>query len=584
MSDDKQWPLYNCHKQVRAAKILSISTDIKILADYSAAIVLITDSDSFDANPDFWGKHQPKVGGYIVQYLDENGNVDYTSYSPAKPFESGYTLTESNRVNESPEVNLRSFLMTQMEKNAAKFFPLINSTYKKIQAPHKKTKLDKEIVESNVPTVKEVKFPISDYAMQVLAEAADRKDAANATIVKEQKTNIMRNELIAHLIGKIFFYGDFKVETRSEKELSNLLREGGFLYQSEKEIFEAIDKYEQLSNRLIATIRDTQESREKYVSKIEKDTVVKILEVMAGIPEFTNVTAPLKRALGPTRNGVNDFILHFIGKILFYSDFKPRIFSQRYLDKQLRMNGFRYETEEELKAGVNLYETANTPNSPFMKDIRIALPELFKKEVNGEGYYWCHSDAPKQARGMTSSFIHVDDAGYFDPNKHTSVRSIISAVPRSNETGITETCNSPLPKAEERTLIEIIKETIKNSDDKTLMSISEILTVGEKITKIRAEGMPISQEPKYGIRENRLYNRASGEFIPFDEPVFIFRARDKLAAGIIRRYAGICNEITHFKAVVARASSFHQFNDDHPERMKEPDTEVVETPPQEHGV
>lgn len=41
---------------------------------------------------------------------------------------------------------------------------------------------------------------------------------------------------IAHLIGSIFFYGDFKAETFNERELERLLRKIGRFYQSESEV------------------------------------------------------------------------------------------------------------------------------------------------------------------------------------------------------------------------------------------------------------------------------------------------------------------------------------------------------------
>lgn len=87
-------------------------------------------------------------------------------------------------------------------------------------------------------------------------------------------------------------------------------------------------------------------------------------------------------------------------------------------------------------------------------------------------------------------------------------------------------------------------------------------------------GMPTSQEPKYGIRENRLYNRATGEFIPLDEPVFIFRARDMKGKKHIAAYADDCQsaDIEHYRAVAQRVADFSLFELKHPDRMKYPDT------------
>jgi hypothetical protein len=79
-------PEYRCRKRVRAAKILSIKDDV----DIAQVLLGIEHPDYPDAvhceSYDWLRKHQPEVGGYVVVYLD-----GYTSYSPAKAFEAGYT-------------------------------------------------------------------------------------------------------------------------------------------------------------------------------------------------------------------------------------------------------------------------------------------------------------------------------------------------------------------------------------------------------------------------------------------------------------------------------------------------------------
>lgn len=87
------------------------------------------------------------------------------------------------------------------------------------------------------------------------------------------------------------------------------------------------------------------------------------------------------------------------------------------------------------------------------------------------------------------------------------------------------------------------------------------------------EGMPVSQEPKYGIRDNRLYNRASGEFIPLDEPLFIFRACDVHAVGTLKDYSSRCFITAHAGAVTARVQAFQSFAVANHDRMKQPDTD-----------
>jgi hypothetical protein len=97
------------------------------------------------------------------------------------------------------------------------------------------------------------------------------------------------------------------------------------------------------------------------------------------------------------------------------------------------------------------------------------------------------------------------------------------------------------------------------------------------------DGMPESQEPKYGIRDNRLYNRASGEFIPLDEPVFIFRARDTFAANALLGYVVDLTRINtkamnqHVDIVMQRLRQFQRFAIEHSDRMKQPDSALAST-------
>lgn len=75
-------PLYQCHKQVRAAKIAKVDTSFVrpeiSFEDASLVPVAVT--------PAWFVKHQPQVGGYYVVYAD-----GYASYSPAQAFEDGYS-------------------------------------------------------------------------------------------------------------------------------------------------------------------------------------------------------------------------------------------------------------------------------------------------------------------------------------------------------------------------------------------------------------------------------------------------------------------------------------------------------------
>jgi hypothetical protein len=81
-----------------------------------------------------------------------------------------------------------------------------------------------------------------------------------------------------------------------------------------------------------------------------------------------------------------------------------------------------------------------------------------------------------------------------------------------------------------------------------------------------------SQEPKYGISDGQIVNRLSGAPIPDDEPIFIIRAKDRLAVRILTAYFSAIENPEHARAVAARLEDFKRFAREHPERMKDPDT------------
>lgn len=79
-------PRYRCHKIVRAAKITGIAVEI----DESGARLHFGEIGGFkDVDVVWLGKHgtTDMVGGYYVVYDD-----GYTSFSPGKAFEEGYTI------------------------------------------------------------------------------------------------------------------------------------------------------------------------------------------------------------------------------------------------------------------------------------------------------------------------------------------------------------------------------------------------------------------------------------------------------------------------------------------------------------
>lgn len=80
-----EMPRYKCHKEVRALKILSVTTEPQ-----DGSCLLTFEDTRFSPlrlRGDYVDKHQPRAGGYFVVYED-----GYLSWSPALAFEEGYTL------------------------------------------------------------------------------------------------------------------------------------------------------------------------------------------------------------------------------------------------------------------------------------------------------------------------------------------------------------------------------------------------------------------------------------------------------------------------------------------------------------
>ncbi len=91
-------------------------------------------------------------------------------------------------------------------------------------------------------------------------------------------------------------------------------------------------------------------------------------------------------------------------------------------------------------------------------------------------------------------------------------------------------------------------------------------------------GLSIAQEPKYTVNGSAIVNRASGESIPADEPVFIFRARDRHATEVLEFYRDIVTNSAHREAIDKRTGHFYVFKNANPWRMKEPDTAATPSP------
>lgn len=79
--------LWTCHKTVYADKIQSVKQYLNGVNDNACELTL--EGGEQVTVPLSWAvKHNPESDGYFVRYQD-----GYESYSPAKAFEEGYTLS-----------------------------------------------------------------------------------------------------------------------------------------------------------------------------------------------------------------------------------------------------------------------------------------------------------------------------------------------------------------------------------------------------------------------------------------------------------------------------------------------------------
>jgi hypothetical protein len=107
---DSEFPLYKCHKMVKAALILGLCKDED---DGAYDLTLFNVSIGFPSVlriPANWvERFKPEVGGYYVMYKD-----GYTSFSPKKEFEDGYNIMGLMEFDQSD--------VEQLQEEAAKQF------------------------------------------------------------------------------------------------------------------------------------------------------------------------------------------------------------------------------------------------------------------------------------------------------------------------------------------------------------------------------------------------------------------------------------------------------------------------------
>jgi hypothetical protein len=80
----------------------------------------------------------------------------------------------------------------------------------------------------------------------------------------------------------------------------------------------------------------------------------------------------------------------------------------------------------------------------------------------------------------------------------------------------------------------------------------------------------MAEDRKFKFENGQFINRVSGEPIPDDEPVILFRARDRYALDVLSFYLSLSKDEHHQQAIKDRIDEFYSYRASHPERMKEP--------------
>ncbi len=77
-------------------------------------------------------------------------------------------------------------------------------------------------------------------------------------------------------------------------------------------------------------------------------------------------------------------------------------------------------------------------------------------------------------------------------------------------------------------------------------------------------------ERKYEIKDNRIVKRSNQVPIPDDEPLFVFRAKDRKALAALVAYNMILDNLEQKEAVTKSINDFREFQEQNPDKMREP--------------
>ena len=88
----------------------------------------------------------------------------------------------------------------------------------------------------------ELRKSLSDRESELDITMAEQEQLIDEIAKLRKLVEQMRGAL--SILGRIWFYGDFKPETPNEKHLSVMMKEMGFKYESENEVLAALEAAE----------------------------------------------------------------------------------------------------------------------------------------------------------------------------------------------------------------------------------------------------------------------------------------------------------------------------------------------------
>jgi len=77
-------------------------------------------------------------------------------------------------------------------------------------------------------------------------------------------------------------------------------------------------------------------------------------------------------------------------------------------------------------------------------------------------------------------------------------------------------------------------------------------------------------ERKYTIKDGKIVKKSNLVPIPDNEPLFIFRAKDRKALAALVAYHMILDNLDQMEEVRKSITDFRRFQEEHPEKMGEP--------------